>query len=221
MPLKMPCDEIVLGANEMQHLDHRAVGRDSGAGGEDDREHGRAKHEQEKADAEHNDRAGYGTHTVDEAAMVVEANTWYLFSKRLAQLPEVRRGSRRDPHDDQPRDRQIIELKPASQPRLEQLGGLFLGIGSHLGDARGSAGDDGGLDHFHLDVATGHWADLDRDFARHIGLPFGGGGAHQHDRARGQRSQKRHDGDDRNECPAGNCRLRHDGALDARQNRRG
>src|SRR5215468_725474 len=81
MLLKMPCDEIVLGANEMQHFDHRPVGRDRGAGGEDDGQHSGAKHEQEKADAEHNDRAGYGTHTVDEAAMVVEAHTRYLLSE--------------------------------------------------------------------------------------------------------------------------------------------
>ncbi len=36
MPLEMPGDETVLGADEMQHLDHRLVGRHRAARGERD-----------------------------------------------------------------------------------------------------------------------------------------------------------------------------------------
>ena len=151
--------------------------------------------------------------------MVIEGYTWNLLGKRLPQLREIGRALGRDTRHDQARDRQIIELKSASQPWLEQVRGLFLGIGPHLGNAGRSARDDRSLCDLHVDVVTGHRTDLNRDLARHVRLPFTCCGAHQHDRARGQRGQKGHDGDDRDQSPPGNRRLRHDGGIEAHRKR--
>src|SRR6266480_5445334 len=166
MLLEMPRDKTVFGADEMQHLDDGTVGGDGGAGREDDREHGGGKHEQKHADAEGNDGSGHRTHTLDKAAMVIEGYTWDLLGKRLPQLREIGRAPGRDTRHDQARDRQIIELKSASQPWLEQVCGLFLGIGPHLGNAWRSARDDRSLCDLHVDVVTGHRTDLNRDLAR-------------------------------------------------------
>src|SRR5215813_2235213 len=105
MSLEMRCDETVLGADEMQHFDHRAIGRNSGAGGEGDGEHGGGKDEQEHAHAEGNDRSRHGAHTVDKAAMVVKAHARDLLAERLAQLREIGRRAGRAPNDDEARDR--------------------------------------------------------------------------------------------------------------------
>src|SRR5262249_21366637 len=91
MPLEMPGDEPVLGADQMQHLDYRAVRHHRGSGRERDREHGGDQNEHEHAEAGNQGRAGHGAHAGDEAAMVVEAGVRHLLGERAAQLRHVRR----------------------------------------------------------------------------------------------------------------------------------
>ena len=162
-----------------------------------------AKTSTQHADAEGNDRAGHGAHAVDEAAMVVEAHARICSAERLAQLRQVGRGARRDPHDDEARHRQIVELQPASQPRLEQARRFLPWNRVAPRDAGRPARAMTAALATSISMscpATG--TDLDRHLARHIGLPFARRGAHQHDRARRQRGEKGHDGDDRDQGAA-------------------
>ena len=55
-------------ADEMQHFDHRTIGRHRGKCRERDR-HGRDKDQQQQADAARQNRAGHGAHALDKAAM--------------------------------------------------------------------------------------------------------------------------------------------------------
>src|SRR5262245_64584984 len=164
MLLEMPRDKAVLSADEMQHLDDGTVGGDGCAGRKDDRQHGGGKHEQKHAAAKSNDSSGHRAHPLDEAAVVIEGYTWDLLAERLPQLREIGRTPGRDTRHDQAWDRQIIKLKSASQPWLEQVRGFLLGIRTHFGNAWKSARDDRGLCDLHVDVMTGHRTDLDRDF---------------------------------------------------------
>ena len=120
---------------------------------------------------------------------------------------------------DHPRHRQFVDRKPRPEPGLEQTGGFLLGIGPHLGDAVEGAGDiDGGLDRG-IEIATGSGPDLNRHLAQDFGLPFGGIGAHQHDRTGGERSEIGHDRHDRDQRPAADRLVRHDRGFDLRQRR--
>src|SRR5712692_8421092 len=73
MPLELRGDERVLGADEMQHLDDRAVRRHGAAGGEGHRQGGGGEHQHQQAEADRHRGASHGTHAIDPAAMVVEA----------------------------------------------------------------------------------------------------------------------------------------------------
>ena len=72
MALELPGDEAVLGADEMQHLDDRAVGRHGAAGRERHRQHGGGEHQREHGEAGRHRVPRHGAHAVDPAAMIVE-----------------------------------------------------------------------------------------------------------------------------------------------------
>ena len=99
----------VLGADEMQHLDHRLVGGHGASGGKGHRQHGGGDHQEQHADAGGDRAAGHGAHALDPAAMVVERGAGHLLGEHAAQLRNVGRGAGADLDHDQPRHRQFVE----------------------------------------------------------------------------------------------------------------
>src|ERR1700709_346235 len=69
MPLEMPGDEAVFGADKMQHLDDDLVGRHRPARRECNGEHRGREHQGQYADAGADGRGGHGAHPLDPAAM--------------------------------------------------------------------------------------------------------------------------------------------------------
>jgi hypothetical protein len=120
--------------------------------------------------------------------MIVEHGTRHLLGQHAPQLRNVWRGATSDAHHDKPRYRQLIERKAAAEPRLEQSGRLLFGIRPHFADTRKGARDRSRLRDRRVRVTALRWDNLDGYLARHIGLPFACGRAHQDRRAGRQRS---------------------------------
>src|ERR1035437_3693057 len=119
MPLETAGDEAVLGADEMQNLNHWLVGRHRATGREGDREHGGGDHQEQNRDAGGNRGSCHGAHAIDPAAMIVEHCSRHLLGQHLSQLRNVGRGAARDLDHDQARHRQFVELEPVAEPRFE------------------------------------------------------------------------------------------------------
>ena len=152
--------------------------------------------------------------------MVIKAGSGNLLSQRFAQFADVGHRPRRDPHHDNARNREILELQSTAQPWLEQTRRFLPGIGLDVRDAGESPGNGRGFGDIHLHVTAGCRPNLDGHLARDAGLPFQRRRAHQRHRANGQRSKEGHDGDNADERPGGNCRLRHNGRLPTRRSPR-
>ena len=82
VPLEMTRDETVFGADKMQHLDDRPIGRHRASRGEGHREHGRRQHQDHEPDAADDGGLCHGSHPLDEGAVIVEAGAGDLFGQR-------------------------------------------------------------------------------------------------------------------------------------------
>ncbi len=217
MPLETAGDEAVLGADEMQNLDHRLVGRHRAASREGDREHGGGDHQEQNRDAGGYRGSRHGAHAVDPAAMIVERGARHLLGQHPSQLRNVGRGAVRDLDHDQARHRQFVELEPVAEPRLEQLGGFLFRISPHVGDAGKGARGRRRIGRGGIEIAAGRRDDLDGHLTRHVGLPFARRAGDQYHRAGGERRQERHDGDDRDQRAPGDRVARHQRRFETRQ----
>ena len=212
-------DIAVAGADEVQHLDDRAVRRHRAAGRERYRNDRRRDHQHEDADAGKYGRPGHRAHALDPGAVIVDARRRRHLRHPGAQCREVERGAGLDARDDDARDRQLFDRQPAAEPRLQQPGRFVLAERLDL--------DDAGLrphrlrrrHHVALEIAPGLRAHLNGDFAGDFGLPFRGRCADEQHGAGGDGSEERHDGDDGNQRAAGDRRPRHDRRHVARARR--
>ena len=219
MPQEAVGDVAVAGADEVQDLDDRAIGRHRAAGRERDRNDGRDDHQREDADAGEHGGAGHRPHPLDPGAVIVDAGGRRHLRHPGAQRRQIERGAGLNPRDDDARHRQIVERQSAAEPGLQQFGGFVLGERPDLDDAGLGAHRLRDRRRVAVEIAPGCGADLDGDFARDFRLPLRRRGADQQHRAGRDRGEERHDGDDRDQRAAGDRGARHDRRQVARPRR--
>ena len=133
--LKMLGNEGVPGADQVQHLDHGAVGCNRPAGREGDREHGRNQDKRQHREPAQERRPPHRAHVLDKAAMVVDGGTRNLLRQSPAELAKIGRGTGGDAHHGKARHWQLLQHQAGAKPRLQQARGFLLGIDPDIGHA--------------------------------------------------------------------------------------
>jgi len=92
MPLELARDEVLIGADKMQHLDDVSIAGHGAARREDDGQHRCCNHERENCRTDENRRTRHGNQPVDPVAVIVETGARNLLDQRSANGGEIRRG---------------------------------------------------------------------------------------------------------------------------------
>ncbi len=167
------------------------------------------------------DEIGDGPHASDPPAVVVDRRARHLVDRApcaTRAMIDIRAGGELD-HDDAG-DRQIVEHQAAAKPGLQQLGGFLARIGHDLG----YAGERRARYRLHpsprrsiLPPSTGLiWIVTSRRISACQSAALH---AHQHHRAGGQRCEKRHDRNHRDQRATADRLMRHDRRFHFRQRR--